>query len=76
MKGRRVGITGLGCLTPIGNGVPAFTEGLRAGRSGVSRITLFDPASLEVPIAAEVKDFDPESALSAKELRHVGRVVP
>ena len=47
LKGRRVGVTGLGCLTPIGNGVPAFTEGLRAGRSGVSRITLFDPASLE-----------------------------
>ncbi len=76
MKGRRVAVTGLGCLTPIGNGVPAFTEGLRAGRSGVSRITLFDPASLEVPIAAEVKGFDPESALSAKDLRHVGRVVP
>ncbi len=76
MRGRRVGVTGLGCLTPIGNGVRSFTEGLRDGRSGVARITLFDPAALDVPIAAEVKGFDPESALSAKELRHVGRVVP
>ncbi|MFI5198093.1 MAG: beta-ketoacyl-[acyl-carrier-protein] synthase family protein [Thermoanaerobaculia bacterium] len=76
MKGRRVALTGLGCLTPIGNGVPAFTEGLRAGRSGVSRITLFDTAALEVTIAAEVKGFDPQSALPAKELRHVARVVP
>jgi 3-oxoacyl-[acyl-carrier-protein] synthase II len=76
LKGRRVALTGLGCLTPIGNGVPAFTEGLRAGRSGVSRITLFDPAALDVTIAAEVKGFDPESALPAKELRHVARVVP
>ncbi|MGZ6971671.1 MAG: beta-ketoacyl synthase N-terminal-like domain-containing protein, partial [Thermoanaerobaculia bacterium] len=76
MKGRRVALTGLGCLTPIGNGVPAFTAGLRAGRSGVSFITLFDPADLEVRIAAEVKGFDPKSALPAKELRHVARVVP
>jgi 3-oxoacyl-[acyl-carrier-protein] synthase II len=76
LKGRRVALTGLGCLTPIGNGVPAFTEGLRAGRSGVARITLFDPAALDVTIAAEVKGFDPESALPAKELRHVARVVP
>lgn len=76
MKGRRVALTGLGCLTPIGNGVPAFTEGLRSGLSGVGRIALFDPAALDVTIAAEVKGFDPESALPAKELRHVARVVP
>jgi 3-oxoacyl-[acyl-carrier-protein] synthase II len=71
-----VALTGLGCLTPIGNGVPAFAEGLRAGRSGVQRITLFDPAALDVPIAAEVKGFDPESVLPPRELRHVARVVP
>ncbi len=69
-------LTGLGCLTPIGNGAPAFAEGLRAGRSGVARITLFDPAALDVPIAAEVKGFDPESVLPPRELRHVARVVP
>jgi 3-oxoacyl-[acyl-carrier-protein] synthase II len=76
LKGRRVALTGLGCLTPIGNGVPAFREGLRSGASGVQRIALFDPAALDVTIAAEVKGFDPESALPAKELRHVARVVP
>ena len=76
MKGRRVALTGLGCVTPIGNGVPAFTEGLKSGLSGVQRIALFDPAALDVTIAAEVKGFDPESALPAKELRHVARVVP
>lgn len=76
MKGRRVALTGLGCVTPIGNGVPAFTESLKSGLSGVARIALFDPAALDVTIAAEVKGFDPESALPAKELRHVARVVP
>ncbi len=76
MRGRRVALTGLGCLTPIGNGVPAFTEGLRKGLSGVARISLFDPEALDVTIAAEVKGFDPESALPPKELRHVARVVP
>ena len=76
MRGRRVALTGIGCLTPIGNGVPAFREGLRKGLSGVQRIALFDPAALDVTIAAEVKGFDPESALPAKELRHVARVVP
>ena len=76
MRGRRVALTGIGCLTPIGNGVPAFGDGLRAGLSGVAPIALFDPAKLDVTIAAEVKGFDPESALPAKELRHVARVVP
>ena len=76
MRGRRVALTGLGCLTPIGNGVPAFREGLRKGLSGVQRITLFDPEALDVTIAGEVKGFDPETALPAKELRHVARVVP
>ena len=76
MRGRRVALTGIGCLTPIGNGVPAFREGLRKGLSGVQRITLFDPEALDVTIAGEVKGFDPETALPAKELRHVARVVP
>ena len=76
MRGRRVALTGLGCVTPIGIGVPAFLEGLRNGVSGVARIALFDPAALDVTIAGEVKGFDPESARPAKELRHVARVVP
>jgi 3-oxoacyl-[acyl-carrier-protein] synthase II len=73
---RRVAITGMGCLTPIGNGREAFAEGLRTGRSGVDRIGLFDPEGLEVTIAAEVKGFDPSDVLPARELKHVARVVP
>src|SRR5512140_3537970 len=76
MKGRRVVVTGVGCVTPIGNDRAQFTEGLRLGRSGVARIRLFDPETLPVAIAAEVKDFDPSAHLPAKDLKHVARVVP
>jgi 3-oxoacyl-[acyl-carrier-protein] synthase II len=76
MKGRRVAVTGMGCVTPIGRGRPAFTQGLRAARSGVDRITLFDPEGLPVTVAAEVKGFDPEEQMHARELKHVSRVVP
>ena len=73
---RRVAITGLGCVTPLGSGAPAFLDGLRAGRSGVRRITLFDPAELPVRIAAEAVGFDPAAHVPAKDARHVSRVVP
>jgi 3-oxoacyl-[acyl-carrier-protein] synthase II len=76
MKGRRVAVTGMGCVTPIGRGRAAFTQGLRAARSGVDRITLFDPEGLPVTVAAEVKGFDPEEQMPARELKHVSRVVP
>jgi 3-oxoacyl-[acyl-carrier-protein] synthase II len=73
---RRVAVTGLGCVTPIGNDRTSFAEGLRAARSGVARIALFDPEALPVTIAAEVKGFDPSSVMPPSELRHVSRVVP
>lgn len=73
---RRVAVTGIGCVTPLGVGTEAFREGLRQGRSGVGRITLFDPSGLPVSIAAEVPGFDPAEHLAAKDLRHVARVVP
>ena len=76
MTRRRVAITGLGCVTPLGIGREAFAAGLAAGRSGVSRISLFDPSDLPVPIAAEVPGFDPASVMPPAELRHVARVVP
>jgi 3-oxoacyl-[acyl-carrier-protein] synthase II len=76
MTRRRVAVTGLGCATPLGVGREAFAAGLREGRSGVSRITLFDPSDLPVSIAAEVPGFDPASVMPASELRHVSRVVP
>ena len=76
MKGRRVALTGFGCVTPIGASREAFAEGLREARSGVDRISLFDPEGLPVTIAAEVKGFDPTETLPPRELRHVARVVP
>ena len=56
---RRVAITGMGAVSAMGLGVPALWDGLLAARSGVRRISLFDPSSLSVTIAAEVPGFDP-----------------
>ncbi|MBM3314440.1 hypothetical protein FJY71_01165, partial [candidate division WOR-3 bacterium] len=50
---RRVVVTGLGCVTPVGNDVPTFWQSLLAGRSGIGRISTFDPSDLDVQIAAE-----------------------
>ena len=73
---RRVCITGLGCVTPIGTGRATFWANLVAGRSGVRRITSFDTEGLPVRIAAEVAGFDPTTEMSAKDLRNVPRTVP
>ncbi len=56
---KRVVITGMGAVTPIGNSVPEFWEGLKAGKCGIGPITKFDTADYKVKVAAEVKDFDP-----------------
>ena len=53
---RRVAVTGVGVVSPIGTGVPAFFEGLRTGRSGVADIRSFDARTFPTRIAAEVKD--------------------
>ena len=68
-------MTGLGAVTPIGNDVAATWESAKAGRSGVDFIRAFDPDGLSVKIAAEVKDFDPASVVSAKEARKLDRNV-
>ncbi len=70
---RRVWITGLGLVTPIGIGRDAFWEGLRAGTSAVKRIDRFDPAAFRSQVAAQVDDFDPLDHLSAKEARSTDR---
>ena len=70
---RRVVITGLGAVTPLGNDVPTLWEGLLAGRSGVGPITLFDPSHMEVRIAAEVKDFDPVALFGRRKARRNDR---
>ncbi|MBI3287617.1 MAG: beta-ketoacyl-ACP synthase II [Chloroflexi bacterium] len=70
---RRVVVTGLGALTPLGLSVEETWGGLLAGRSGIDRITLFDPSSYSVQIAGEVKGFDPQNYLDAKETRRMAR---
>ncbi len=59
----RVVITGMGALTPVGSTVPAFWDGLLAGKSGIGRITQFDASGLAVQVAAEIRDFDPADYL-------------
>lgn len=70
----RVVITGLGVVAPNGIGKEAYWEGLRAGRSGVDHITLFETMGLPCNIAAEVKGFEPSAYMSTKEAKRVGRV--
>lgn len=73
---RRVVITGMGCVTPIGIGREAFWSGLQNGKSGVRRIDSFDVSNSPVKIAAQVPDFDWESQLGPKDRKHVPRTVP
>lgn len=70
---RRVAVTGLGAVSALGVGVGAFWSGLLAPRSGVRRISLFDPAPLLIPIAAEVPDFDPAAHFSERRLETLDR---
>ncbi|KPK41726.1 MAG: 3-oxoacyl-ACP synthase [Omnitrophica WOR_2 bacterium SM23_29] len=73
---RRVVVTGLGAITPIGNTKEAFWRSLLEGRSGAARLTQFDPTGFDCQIAAEVKNFDPSKYITnAKELRRMERFV-
>ncbi|MCM2295912.1 beta-ketoacyl-ACP synthase II [Rhodoferax sp.] len=69
MPRRRVVVTGLGCVSPVGNTVDTTWANLLAGQSGVGLITHFDASTFNCKIAAEVKGFDIESYMSAKEAR-------
>src|SRR3990172_2314359 len=69
----RAVVTGPGCVTPIGKDVGEFWQSLTSGRSGVRRITLFDPSALDCQIAAEVKDWDPTRYMEAKVARRAAR---
>src|SRR5437867_3047827 len=73
---RRVVISGMGCVTPIGIGREAFWSGLHNGASGISRIDSFDVSNSPVKIAAQVRNFDWQSQLSPKDRKHVPRTVP
>ena len=73
MKPRRVVITGLGALTPIGNSLPAYWEGLLSGTSGAAPITHFDASRFKTQFACELKDFDPLNFMDRKEARKCDR---
>jgi 3-oxoacyl-[acyl-carrier-protein] synthase II len=71
---RRVVVTGLGVITPIGNDAETFWKNLIAGECGVERISMFDPAPFDTQIAGQVKGFDPAPAFpSPKEIRRTDR---
>jgi 3-oxoacyl-[acyl-carrier-protein] synthase II len=69
----RVVITGMGAITPLGLTVSELWDGLLAGRSGIRRITQFDPAALPCQIAGEVKGFEPSRYMNIKEARRMAR---
>jgi len=71
---RRVVVTGIGLVTPLGNDLEAFWQRLLEGQCGINRITSFDPSAYDTQIAAEVKDFNPGPAFpSPKEIRRTDR---
>jgi len=72
---RRVVVTGMGMVTPLGNDVPTTWAGIVSGRSGVARIQAFDPSRLSSQIAGEVKDFDSSHVLDRKDQRRIDRYI-
>src|SRR5579864_61034 len=72
-EARRVVVTGLGAVTPVGNCVGETWSNLVAGRSGIDTLSLFDTDGFDVRIGGEVKNFRPEDHISSKELRHMDR---
>ena len=75
MQRRRVVVTGLGIISPVGNTVPEAWDNVVAGKSGIARVTRFDPSRLSSQIAGEVKDFDIAKYLSPKEARRMDRFI-
>ncbi|HQU77629.1 MAG TPA: beta-ketoacyl-ACP synthase II, partial [Chitinophagales bacterium] len=71
MSTKRVVVTGLGALTPLGNSVQEYWAGLAAGRSGADFITRFDAEKFKTRFACEVKNFDPTSVIDKKEVRRM-----
>ncbi|HJV03987.1 MAG TPA: beta-ketoacyl-ACP synthase II [Actinomycetota bacterium] len=72
---RKVVVTGIGPVTPVGIGREAFWDALVSGRSGIGEITLFDASEYPVKIAGEVQDFDPSEWMDRKAVRRTDRVV-
>ncbi|MCZ2074753.1 MAG: beta-ketoacyl-ACP synthase II [Bryobacterales bacterium] len=72
---RRVAVTGVGLLTPLGLGTEETWGAVRSGKSGITRISAFDPSAYNCQIAGEVKDFDPTRYIDRKEIKKMGRFI-
>ncbi len=72
---RRVVVTGMGSVSPLGLDTPTLWEGIASGRNGIGPITLFDPSALETQFAGEVKRFDPTNYMDRKEARRTDRFI-
>jgi 3-oxoacyl-[acyl-carrier-protein] synthase II len=72
---RRVVVTGVGLVSPVGIGTEETWKGLLEGRNGIGPITLFDPTAFSCRIAGEVKNFDPLNYIEKKELKKMGRFI-
>src|SRR6202043_3560598 len=72
---RRVVVTGVGLVSPLGIGTEESWQALREGRPGISRIENFDPAAFSCRIAGEIKDFDPSLYIEKKEIKKMGRFI-
>ncbi len=70
---RRVVITGLGALTPIGNNTKDFWQGIKEGKCGIDEITKFDTSNFKVKLAAELKDFNPEDYFDRREAKRLDK---
>ena len=70
---RRVVITGLGAITPIGNNVEEFWNGIKEGKCGINKITAFDTTDFKVKLAAEVKGYNPEEYFDRKEAKRLDK---
>ena len=71
MSKRRVVVTGLGAVTPVGNNVQAFWESVKTGKIGIGEITRFDTADFKVKLAAEVKDFNAKDYMDFKSAKRM-----
>ncbi|MCX6921451.1 MAG: beta-ketoacyl synthase N-terminal-like domain-containing protein, partial [Verrucomicrobia bacterium] len=72
-KTRRVVVTGIGCLSSLGPDTAAFWDGLITGRSGISRVTRFDPTEFPSKVGGEIRDFDASKFMDAKEAKRNDR---
>jgi 3-oxoacyl-[acyl-carrier-protein] synthase II len=68
---KRIVVTGIGALTPIGNTIASYLEGLKSGASGAAKITRFDTTGFRTDFACEVKNFNAEDFLDRKEVRRI-----